>query len=208
MDNADRPKGPLMTGAIGSFMIAAGLLIFFFTARQLLIMAMGGGMGGMGREDSDTAGAMFLVTLALTGVGGILAMVGFGGLGKIYGSTNMVGGLFALVLGIGCFVLVISGFAHSPGILKVSLYLILGGFALSGIFGGIGQLATTAVGKIAGIVLLIGGILWAWFFVGIFVPGVLEPLASIIDIYLMALVLAPAAGFLLSGVSMLSARSA
>lgn len=199
MSNGDRPAGPLTMGAVGAFLVAAALLVFYFTARGA---AMGGGMGKEGGQ------AMLAIVSLLAGAGGILGMIGFQGLGKVYGGTNAVGGIFSLILGIGGLLFGLGALASIGAIIEPGMYALIGGLGLTGIFGGLGVMKAPGVGKAGGILLLIAGIVWTLFLVLVFVPSLLISLLSLMDILMILAIFGGAAGFIMGGVAMLGARNA
>ncbi len=210
MANA-RPTGKLTTGAVGNFLLGAASLLFILTVGVAMFA------GGRGAAN-ESGGLMILITAVLIIGGGICGGLGWLGLGKLYGGTNALAGIFSFILGLVPILIVVlamgavssarsgdlteSG-ANSMGI--IGLILGLGVPALLGIFGGLGAMsAKTSLAKPAGIVLLIGGIGCAALLAFIFLK-VLDPtlwsIAGYVGFFGLGI------GFFLSGAAMLSERA-
>jgi hypothetical protein len=186
-------------GAMGAFLVAAALLVYDFAAR---IAARGGG-GGLGEEGGR---AVLAIVSLLAGAGGILGLIGFRGLGKVYGGTNAIGGIFSLILGIGGLLSSVGTLANIRAISEPGMFALIGGLGLTGIFGGLGLMKAPGVGKAGGILLLIAGIVWILFPVLFFVPSLLISLLDRMNILMIVAFLGGAAGFIMAGVAMLGAR--
>ena len=96
MADSARPNGKLTTGGVGGILLCAAFALF--------LVSGGLGMGGM-----QAAGGLGLIGMILLIGGGICSAMGFFGLGKIYGGTNGIGGLFTLLMGIMPVVLLLVG---------------------------------------------------------------------------------------------------
>lgn len=206
MADSARPNGKLTTGGVGGILLCAAFALFLVS-------------GGMGLGGGNAMGGLALIGGILLIGGGICAAMGFFGLGKIYGGTNGIGGLFTLIMGIMPVVLVIGGIifvsAASPdmgesgaraagGIMAILGIVAFVAVALSGILGGIGIMgAKAALAKPAGILLLVGGIGTLMLILQTF--GVL-PL-SIAGIVGYVTYGGFAAGFLLAGLTMFAERA-
>ncbi len=206
MADSAKPNGKLTTGGVGGILLCAAFALF--------LVSGGLGMGGM-----QAAGGLGLIGMILLIGGGICAAMGFFGLGKVYGGTNGLGGLFTLIMGVMPVVLLIVGiiFASTAsagslseggaraagGIIMVFGIVFIVAIALSGILGGLGVMgAKASLAKPAGILLLVGGVAALVSILGAF--GALPlSLANILG-YVMSGGFA--AGFLLSGLTMFAER--
>jgi len=207
MADSARPNGKLTTGGVGGILLCAAFALF--------LVSGGLGMGGM-----QSAGGLGLIGMILLIGGGICAAMGFFGLGKIYGGTNGIGGLFTLLMGIMPVVLLLVGiiFASTAsastlseggaraagGIMMIFGIVFIVSIALSGILGGIGIMgAQAALAKPAGILLLVGGIgallsiLTMFNVLPVSIAGILGYVVSG----------GFAVGFLLAGITMFSERA-
>lgn len=207
MADQARPNGKLTTGGVGGILLCAAFALFLVS-------------GGLGVSGMQEAGGLGLIGMILLIGGGICAAMGFFGLGKIYGGTNGIGGLFTLLMGLMPVVLLLVGIifatAASPssmseggaraagGIMLIFGIVFIVSIALSGILGGIGIMgAKAALAKPAGILLLVGGIGALLSILTMF--NVLP--ASIAGVLGYVVSGGFAAGFLLSGLTMFSERA-
>lgn len=207
MADSARPNGKLTTGGVGGILLCAAFALF--------LVSGGLGMGGM-----QAAGGLGLIGMILLIGGGICSAMGFFGLGKIYGGTNGIGGLFTLLMGIMPVVLLLVGIIFATtasastlseggaraagGIMMIFGIVFIVSIALSGILGGLGIMgAKAALAKPAGILLLVGGIgallsiLTMFNVLPVSIAGILGYVVSG----------GFAAGFLLSGLAMFSERA-
>ena len=156
------PNGKLTTGGVGGILLCAAFALFLVS-------------GGLGMGAMQGAGGLALIGMILLIGGGICAAMGFFGLGKVYGGTNGIGGIFTLLMGLMPVVLLIVGIIFATtasagdvseggaraagGIVMIFGIVFIVSIALSGILGGIGIMgAKAALAKPAGLLLLIGGI--------------------------------------------------
>jgi hypothetical protein len=206
MADSAKPNGKLTTGGVGGILLCAAFVLF--------LVGGGLGMGGM-----QAAGGLGLIGMILLIGGGICAAMGFFGLGKIYGGTNGIGGVFTLIMGVMPVVLLIVGiiFASSMsgssmsdggaraagGIVLVFGIVFLVSIALAGILGGLGVMGAKAgLAKPAGILLIIGGVAALVTILQAF--GALP--ASLGNILGYVMSGGYAAGFLLAGLTMFAER--
>lgn len=205
---ADRPNGKLTTGGVGGILLCAAFALMLITTLTAGGMGMGVGMG---------SGILGLLAFVLLIGGGICAGLGLMGLGKIYGGSAGLGGVFTLIMGIMPVVVFLLGIilvssassggmsaggAQGAGIIIV--LLTMGSFALAGIFGGLGVMGAKAgLAKPAGILLLVGGIASAVALLGAFV-ALPQAIGTIVGIAMSG---GFAGGFLLAGLTMFAERA-
>ncbi|MFO0744628.1 MAG: hypothetical protein U1F43_03005 [Myxococcota bacterium] len=196
MADSAKPNGKLTTGAVGGFLLAGSFILMFVSGG--VAMAGGGGADGAGG-----GGFLGLISFILMLAGGITHAMGFFGLGSIYGGTNGIAGVFSIILGIAPVLAILLPILGGLSMLKISMIVLFGSAGLAGVLGGGGLMAAkSALAKPAGIVLLVGGIGALGLLLGMF--GIL-PL-SILAIFGYVGILGLAAGFLLSGITMLGER--
>lgn len=206
MADIAKPNGKLTTGGVGGILLCVAFALFLVS-------------GGVGLAGAQAAGGLAFIGMILLVGGGICAAIGFFGLGKVYGGTSGIGGVFTLIMGAMPVVLLLVGiiFASTASVETMSegsaraaggIFVTLGivfivAIALSGILGGLGVMgAKAALAKPAGILLLIGGIAALVTVLGSFV-SLPASLASILG-YVMSG--GYAAGFLLTGITMFAER--
>jgi hypothetical protein len=161
----DKPKGMLMTGAIGSIFFAVAWAIFISMGAAILSLAMGGGMLTPGEGDANLFGGLTLLALVLILAAGFLQGIGFFGLGKMYGGVFSVAGLLTILASVALIAVVVAAFGQMLELLQYGMLGLFGAMILGALFGGIGFLG--AKGKAAsgggglmaaGVLLLVGAL--------------------------------------------------
>ncbi|TNF36226.1 MAG: hypothetical protein EP329_05425 [Deltaproteobacteria bacterium] len=194
-----KPAGALMTGAIGSFLIAAAILLMF-----VLGVSFGGGAMGRGSAGGGIIVGLFLLA------GGIMSALGWFGLGKLYGGLNSLAGIFSILIAVTILLVVLGGVMMSVGMLQAGMYGILFSIPLTALLGGLGLMGSASKAgnaglfQAGGIVLLVVGIagaLIAVFALGQMGVGALGEILGYVYIF------GGIAGFALAGVAMMGARN-
>jgi|GEM_PF-2658619 len=194
-----KPAGALMTGAIGSFLIAAAILLMF-----VMGVSLGGGAGARAG-----AGGMIIVGLLLL-AGGVMAAIGWFGFGKLFGGLHSLAGIFSILVSVTVLLLVLGGVMMSVGMLQAGTYGLLFSIPLTALLGGIGMMGSAGkssnggIMQAGGIVLLVVGlvgVLLAVFALGQMGVGGLGEILGYIYIF------GGTAGFALAGVAMLGNRA-
>lgn len=158
----DKPRGMLMTGAIGSIFMAIAWAIFVTMIAAIMSFVLGGG-GNPTEGDGNLMGGLGLLALVMLLAGGIMQGLGFLGLKKMYGGLFALAGLFTILVSVGLILVVAAAFGQIASVLQIGGYVLGGAMVLGGLFGGLGFLAGKGqaasgggVMAFAGLMLLIG----------------------------------------------------
>ena len=211
MASDTRPGGKLTAGAIGNFLLG--------TAAALFVLTLGAAMFGGATPSESGAGIIGLVVFVFIIAGGICAALGWFGLGSLYGGTNVLAGIFSIVLALVPILTIVLAMgavssARSGGMTAssaastgmIGIILGLGVPALLAIFGGLGIMgAKTGLAKPAGLLMLLGGIGCAALAV-FAIAGISNPTLASIALYVGFFGLA--IGFFMSGATMIAERKA
>ncbi len=200
-----RPTGKLTTGAIGNFLLGGAMALMVLSGA---VGALTGGGGGEG------AGILGLIAFLFIVGGGITGAIGWFGLGSLYGGTNVLAGVFAIIFAVVPIALIVlgtsGGMGGGMGMAKIIILLVFLVPGLLGLLGGLGVMkGNSGMAKPAGIVTLIGGIATAAVGVIIvFLPEMVLSSAGLISILIYVGFFGLAVGFFLVGAAMLGERTA
>lgn len=201
-----KPTGKLTTGAIGNFLLGGAMALLLLSGA----VSVGGGGGGA----NEGAGVLGLVAFILMVGGGITAGIGYFGLGSMHGGTNVLAGIFAILVALVPIAALVMGSAGGVrggmGTIQMIFAIMCAVPGLLGVFGGLGVMkAQNSMAKPAGLVSLIGGIALAA--VGVLFLVAIEMFVTspgLTQILMYVGFFGTAIGFLLTGVAMLGEKNA
>lgn len=156
MDN--KPRGSLMSGAIGSIFFAVAWAIFVTMIAALLAMVLGGGAMTAGEDDANLFGGLALLAFVLILAGGFLQGIGFFGLGKMYGGTFSVGGILTILASVCLIAAVGLAFARMMEFMQYATFGLMGAMILGALFAGLGFLGAKGKAEKGGGTLMFAGL--------------------------------------------------
>jgi hypothetical protein len=184
----------LALGSVGALLVAGALIASIFMVTTTLAAAP-----QAGNE------ALLFAVLATLVVGLPLLGLGLKALGVRYGGAGSAAGTFLWLGAIGGVMVIVSVLAEAR-LLTVGLVLLTGGLGLGGLVGGIALFATPALGKVAGVCVLLAGGAWTFIGVAVLVPTLFATVVELHGVFLAVGIIGGAVGYLLAGVQMLRAR--
>lgn len=152
----DKPRGMLMTGAIGSIFMAVAWGIFVTMIAAILSFVFSGG-GNPSEGDANLMGGMGLLALVMLLAGGIMQGVGFLGLRKMFGGLFSLAGLFTIFVSVGLVIAVVGAVAQILSAAQVGAYVLSIAMVLGALVGGLGFFAARGQAKAGGGPLVFGG---------------------------------------------------
>lgn len=210
-----KPKGLLMTGAIGSIFFAVAWAIIITSIGAVMGMVMGAteaamagdATGAVSEGGARAIGGLMLLAAVLILAAGFLQGIGFLGLKKVASGLFAGAGYLTILVSIGLLLSVLGGIMGSMGMAQAGSYVLLFAMMLAAIMAGLGFFA----GKDKGMMWMLGGIT---FLVGglaallIFVLGMLLKvnIGSFAQILAYAMVFGMLLGHVFSAIVMLGAR--
>ncbi len=212
----------LALGSAGALLVAGALIASIVVLATTLAAAP-----SAGRLAGDSQ-ALLLAVLAALVVGLPLLGLGFSGLGARYGGAGGAAGALMWLGAIGGVMVFVSVLGEAR-LLTVGLVLLTGGLGLGGLVGGIALFAaparsartpggaasgaglsrrSRALGKVAGVCVLLAGGVWTFVAVATLVPTLFATIVELHLLFLAVGIIGGAVGYLLAGAQMLSARKA